>query len=446
MIDKLLKEASIVKTPTLKGVSNVIQACEKNDVLLLPVNSLEQQEDLIEKNLPDDFEGLLISPFKTDRKINHLVKTKEDIKEIEVALTEEFYPLPNRLPKIVGVTGTNGKTSVCWLTAELARENDKKALYAGTPGVFLNGKAMPEKVLTTTPSYLSFRKLIAKYSEIDLLTIEVSSHALEQNRVKGITLDVAVWTNFTQDHLDFHKTMENYFSAKLKIVNYSKDNEVIVHPSEKELIERLKDRPFKKAELLPEESLPAVYKTGFPRLNLELAVAAFKGCGFDFSNKNLSQISLPPGRFQVIESCGKDFIVDYAHTSDALVSVLAQVRDSYPDKKILTVFGCGGDRDRKKRPLMAAAAEEGSDFVIVTSDNPRTENPEQIIEDILEGLKTKNHSVEVDRKKAIELSNTKTNKDWVVVVAGKGHETYQEINGIRHPFDDTEIVRGLKND
>lgn len=443
MIDQLIKDANIVETPTIKGVSNVIQACTESDVLLLPVNSFEQQEDLIAKNLPKDFKGLLISPFKTNKKINQIVKSKEEIKEIEKELTEEFYPLPKNLPKIVGVTGTNGKTSVCWLTAELARENGKKALYAGTPGVFLNGTPMPEKVLTTTPSYLSFRKLISTYSDIDLITIEVSSHALEQKRVEGIHLDVAVWTNFTQDHLDFHKTMENYFNAKLKIINYTKGNDLIVHPCEKELVEKLGSNNYALAEVVSDELLPSVFKTGFPRLNLELAITAFKNCDFDLKNLNLDSISLPPGRFQVLEKNGKTFIVDYAHTSDALKSVLAQVRDSYPDKEILTVFGCGGDRDRKKRPLMAAAAEEGSDFVIVTSDNPRTEDPNQIIEDILKGLRKNDHSVEVDRKKAIELSNSKTDGDWVIVIAGKGHETYQEVNGIRHPFDDTEVVRGL---
>lgn len=443
MIEKILKEANLISTPSLKGVSNVIQACSKDDVLLLPVNTEKQQEDLIEKNLPKDFQGLLVSPFKTTRKINHLLKDKEQIKALEVLLTDEFYPLPKSLPQIIGVTGTNGKTSVCWLTAELAREAGKKALYAGTPGVFLNGVEQEEKVLTTTPSYLSIRKLLSKYPDIDLLAIEVSSHALDQKRIEGIGLDVAVWTNFTQDHLDFHKTMENYFKAKLKIRDYAKNKKMIVHPAEKDLINKLNPEYCIEAKSLSDNELPSAFRTGFPRLNLELAVESIKSCGFKTQSEHLQRICLPPGRFQIITKNKKDFIVDYAHTSDALRSVLLQVRESYPQKKILTVFGCGGDRDRTKRPLMAAAAEEGSDYVVVTSDNPRTEDPKKIIDDISEGFKEKSYTVEMDRRKAIELSDIKTNSDWVIVIAGKGHETYQEVDGVRHPFDDTEVVKGL---
>ena len=447
MIKELINKANVkdLKESDITGVSNVIQLCAPSDILLIYSRSENQLNTLLANHLPVGFNGLIVSPHTPENnKLNFLIESASQIEKIENQLIEHFYPLPKNLPKLIGVTGTNGKTSVAWTVAELARLSNKTGLYAGTPGVFINGEQKLDQVVTTTPSFLDLRKLMSKYgNEVDVIAIEVSSHALAQKRLKSIHLDSCGWTNFTQDHLDFHKTMEDYFNAKSKIIEYSKDKSIYFSQDEKELIEKA---GFEKAKLSRDlveydfENLPEVFKIGFPKSNLELALELFNHC-FEISKAmDLSTLQLPPGRFQKIESNKRVFIVDYAHTPDALESVLKQVKETF-NKKVLTVFGCGGDRDRSKRPLMAQAASKYSDALIVTSDNPRSESPDEIVKDIVKGLAGVAYKSEVDRKKAIQLAFEETNEDWVVLIAGKGHENYQEISGVKYPFDDVLVVK-----
>lgn len=448
MITSLLKDANIVgSTPTITGLSNVIQLANKDDVLFMYCKSQEQLDDLIGRLLPKNFNGLIISPFSPQQKVNFIVKDKEEMETLEQDLLEHFYPLPTSMPKLVGVTGTNGKTSVAWTIAELARINKKRGLYAGTPGVFINGVKQEEKVATTTPSYLDLRKLLSKYgNKVDVVSIEVSSHALAQNRLKTFTLDAAGWTNFTQDHLDYHKTMEGYFEAKKKIVTISKDKSIYFPNNESSLKNKANFENGLLSKELSEyeiKNLPSVFLRGFPKTNLELALSLYVKCFGSVTELNFSSLQLPPGRFQEISSNGRTFIVDYAHTPDALESVLSQINETFEDKKVLTVFGCGGNRDKTKRPLMAKAAEAKSSFLIVTSDNPRDEDPNDIIKDVVKGIEKVPFETEVDRKKAIEKAFNQTDASWVVLIAGKGHEDYQEIKGQRISFDDSLIVKEL---
>ena len=365
-------------------------------------------------------------------------------------MVDYFYPLPSKVPIIIGVTGTNGKTSVAWTLCELTRVSGKTGLYAGTPGVFLNGVKQRDKVATTTPSFLELRKLIFKYQDkIDLLSLEVSSHALAQDRLQSIKLDAGGWSNFTQDHLDFHKTMEEYFEAKRKIVNLVK-SEVVYFPKEEESLMLKASFPNSKLsiDLVDAQkvglvcNVPKIFQVGFPCANLELSISLFKDQFSKVSSLDLSSLKLPPGRFQIIEHKDRTVVIDYAHTPDALTSVLKQVRETF-SKKVMTVFGCGGDRDKLKRPLMAEAAEKGSDSLVVTSDNPRSEDPISITKDIVSGITSKPYTVEVDRKKAIAHAISQTDSNWVVLIAGKGHEDYQEIKGVKHPFDDAKVVQEL---
>lgn len=448
MINSLLKKSILINEPNLTGITNVIQDCDVNDVLVMHCKSENQLNDLIETHLPDDFQGLLICPFSPRKKINYLVKNIDDLKTVEEGLINHFYPIPNNiLPKIIGVTGTNGKTSVCWLLAEVCRLNNKSSLYAGTPGVYLNGTKMENTVLTTTPSYMSLRKLVFQYgSSIDLICIEVSSHALVQKRLGKLKLEAGGWTNFTQDHLDYHGSMEEYFEAKRKIFDLVIGKKIYIPKGDENLRKKLKDTSAVIAKTIEEYKnllVSEVFKKGFPKFNLELALSLYEEVFGDFENKDLKGLTLPPGRFQIVLKNDKVFIVDYAHTPDALGSVLEQVKFTYPRKKILTVFGCGGNRDKSKRPLMREAASRLSDLVIITSDNPRFEDPNEIIEDIMVGSLSGETLVEVDREKAIRLSNTLTDSNWVILVAGKGHEAYQEIMGVRHDFDDVKKIKGL---
>ncbi len=448
MINSLLKEAKINKSVDLQGLTNVIQECGLNDVLLMPCRSEDQLNSLLNENLPKGFRGLLISPYIPKMDVNYLIKSKDEIKDLENKLIDYFYPIKGKqTPKVVGVTGTNGKTSVSWIVAEICRLNGKSALYAGTPGVFVDGRKMSEQVLTTTPSYMSLRKLLFKYGEdVDLVAIEVSSHALDQNRLSELELDVGGWTNFTQDHLDYHESMTNYFEAKKKIFKIVRNELVYVPEDSSELLAKLKNDGAIKAKTIgtyEDLIIPEVFKSGFPKNNLELALALYCQSFGDLENKKLTELTLPPGRFQIINQFEKVFIVDYAHTPDALESVIKQVRESYPDKKVMTVFGCGGNRDSSKRPMMGEVAIEMSDKVVVTSDNPRNEKPMDIIKDITGNLDPINFEIEVDREKAITLANSLTDSSWVVLIAGKGHEAYQEIEGRRYDFDDVQVIKGL---
>ncbi len=446
MIDSIYPHA-VIKTPfEPKGVSNIIQAVADNEILYLKARTEEQLNMLLTQHLPKSFKGLVVSPFTPDQKklptLNYLVMDSEKIDEEIEAMTNRFYPLKFGFAPIFGVTGTNGKTSTCWLFSELMRLAGKRVLYLGTMGTFLAGTKKEDKVITTTPSSLELQKIYYKYQdEVDFIAIEVSSHALEQNRIGKIQLDISAWTNFTQDHLDFHKTMEAYFEAKLKIKDIVKSKKVIVLEEEVEIQKALGDR----AQVCNVDKLPPdnhYLGQGFILKNLKISLNAVASLGLDIENINFEEISLPPGRFEVIENENRVFIIDYAHTPDALEKLLDQVRETFSNRDVYIIFGCGGDRDRTKRSLMGNVADRSGFNIIVTSDNPRSEDPNQILEDISQGIR-RDHLKVIDRKLAIEKAFEISKDRDVIVIAGKGHEDYQEIMGERFHFSDQEVVRNI---
>lgn len=433
------------------GVANVAQSACIEDVLLLKVKSQQQQEEVINKALSKDFKGAIVSPFLCELKGTQSFKASlEEISQLETELINHFYPIPQKKKKIFGVTGTNGKTSTAFFFAEAARQLNFQSLYLGTMGVFFNGKITEDKILTTTPSYLDLRKLLSKYEAADFVSLELSSHALNQGRLECVEFDVCAWTNFTQDHLDYHKTMEEYFKAKLKIKELS-NTPIVIPYDESDLRERLSMAHvnFKTTEKLENsyEKIPRFFSEGFVKKNIELALKCLEELRVDLSQLSLAQLPLPPGRFEVIEQSGKTVIIDYAHTPDALRKVVEQAKSLYKGMKIVTLFGCGGDRDKSKRKLMGGVASEVSVRVIVTSDNPRTEEPNTIIEGIIIGVSPNVPLIrEVNREEAIRLGIKGLDKDELLIIAGKGHEEYQEINGVRHPFSDREKVLRYIND
>jgi len=451
MISRWFPDAILISEFEPDGLSNIVQAASSFDILFIRAKSEQQLNSLIEINLISDFKGLVVSPFEPSRSdINYVVVPLEEMEKTEVRLIDEFYPEPKLPKKIIGITGTNGKTSTCWYCMETGKLMGVRVLYMGTIGVYLNGEKKPDKILTTTPSLLSLRRLQHKYDqEVDVIALEVSSHALAQKRIKGIDFDVVGWTNFTQDHLDFHGDMDSYFGAKLKILSYAKANEIIVSRQEDELIKKIQDHKKVKPTIDLtglNSDIPLHFSNGFLRSNLEMAITCMSQLKNLTSLGDIGSISSPPGRFEVIQKAPVLFIIDYAHTPDALKKLLEQTRRVYLNPFVWTVFGCGGDRDKRKRPLMLEAALAGSDQVIVTSDNPRTENPTDIMNDIV-GVSQRVEK-EVDRKRAIELAFSLAKKGdpkkpLIVVIAGKGDEDYQEIDGVRHPFSDVKIVREL---
>lgn len=393
-----------------------------------------------------------------------------DTEEVCWRLCKKVYGNPSENLQVIGVTGTNGKTTVAWLLYQLLARLGKKTAYFGTLGARIGEKEIATDLTTPFPPQINELLVRAKDEGVQTAVMEVSSHALAQKRVDGLEFDVAVFTNLTQDHLDFHKDLDSYFAAKRRLFDdlESDKNLISVINADddfgKMLLLSLKDTiSFGKedADLLlrrAEVSLGEIIgdfefhgdrfgfrsKLGgaFNVQNCLAALAAGIASGEDLARltDNIKFVAAAPGRFESLP--GNDFqvIVDYAHTPDALEKLLLSVRE-LAKGKLITVFGCGGDRDKGKRPKMGAAASSLSDVVYITSDNPRTEEPAAIIADILPGVVSGTATrVMPDRRRAIFEAICEAQKGDTVVIAGKGHEDYQILGTTKVPFDDKNVA------
>lgn len=391
---------------------------------------------------------------------------------------------PSKQLKLIGVTGTNGKTTVTHLVEKILEKADKTCGLIGTLGNRASSSKQYDETKHTTPQSPELQKYLRSMIDqgISYTVMEVSSHALEQDRVIGCEFDTAIITNITQDHLDFHITMDNYTNAKLKLFtslntnNKAKKTAIINldDPSAQKFIDAMGDSVeiitygiSSDADIVARDIEYSFEGTVFTckskcdvfeiRLKLKgqfsvynslaaIAAALSEEIAVETIQAALSEVENVAGRFEVV-SQKPLVIVDYAHTPDGLENILSAARDLVPsDGKLITVFGCGGDRDPTKRPKMGRIAQEYSDKIIITSDNPRTEDPQQIITDILAGLKSLNNDrtyVELDRYQAISLAVKEANDSDVLVVAGKGHEDYQILKNETIHFDDREVVRSL---
>ena len=398
-------------------------------------------------------------------------------------LAANFYQNPAQQLKLVGVTGTNGKTTTTFLIESILSHTGKPSALIGTIEYHVAGRVLPAP--HTTPESLELNQIFSQAFAAGATdaVMEVSSHALEQGRVWGIPYDVAVFTNLTRDHLDYHKDMEAYFAAKsllfqgsgarpprVAVINaddpYGRLLLKTSHGTSEQVIGYgIVDGEFRASNIdlqptrtrfdliTPVGTVPMASKL-IGRINVYnlLAAAAAswaRGCSLERIAEAVSRFNQVPGRFERVD-CGQPFtvVVDYAHTDDALRNLTAIARDfvsrSGQTGRVMTVFGCGGDRDKTKRPLMGEAAGAGSDFVVVTSDNPRSEDPQSIIEDILPGLKrsgNQHYAVEVDRQKAIGIALGEARSGDMVLIAGKGHEKTQTTREGVFPFDDVQVAR-----
>jgi UDP-N-acetylmuramoyl-L-alanyl-D-glutamate--2,6-diaminopimelate ligase len=390
---------------------------------------------------------IVTSPHKINEE-NVYTISNDQFQSLQDALVNHFYPIKSDT-KICGITGTNGKTTVVHLCNSLAQISGNKAISIGTLGVVNQNGDLLEEINSTTPSYIDLRRIITQYqNEYETFFIEVSSHGLEQGRMRGLQFCVSAWTSFSQDHLDYHHSMNEYFNAKLKILNHlKKDANLYVPVTEKELQQELPriDNIVVAHELnywSPKNVLP-VFNIAYNKSNLEIALEIVNTLWTIKKNIDLKLLTTPPGRFSLLENNNQLVVIDYAHTPAALENICNAVRVEYKDLFLIVVFGCGGDRDPSKRPLMGAAAEKYADLTIVTSDNPRSENPSEIIAEIVKGMK-KNKLIEKDRARAIELAMTyDINKPTIIIIAGKGHESYQEIKGVKTEFSDFKIVKKI---
>lgn len=391
-----------------------------------------------------------------------------------------FWDYPGRQLRMIGITGTNGKTTTSYLIRAILREAGRKTGLIGTIQILIGDKKLP--VHNTTPNVVDLQRILAAMVDegMEYAVMEVSSHALDQDRVAGCEFDTAVFTNLTQDHLDYHKTMENYRLAKAKlfaglaagtkpgktaVVNI--DDEagafMLEHTTAERITYAIKDE---KADLravevrLHASGADFAVQGGFGRIKLQLAItglfnvynvlgavgaALAEEIPVGVIEKALTAFRGVPGRFELID-CGQPFavVVDYAHTPDGLENILRTAREITPHH-IITVFGCGGDRDKTKRPIMGRIAAELSDAVIATSDNPRSEDPASILDDVMTGVREKigNKAVDEipDRRQAIFVAIAMAQPGDTVIIAGKGHEDYQILKDKTIHFDDREVAR-----
>ena len=382
-----------------------------------------------------------------------------------------FFDHPGKSMTLIGVTGTNGKTSVTWLLKQVLEQvTGSKVGLIGTMENRIGDEVVPTE--RTTPESYELQSLFARMRDSDCryAVMEVSSHAVSLERIGGLTFDVAAFTNLTEDHLDFHKTMEAYCDAKAELfarceaavfnrddlwfkritalsqcprITYSAKGEAGIFA---ENVELLSDGI---RFMLTSDSMTIPVAVPIPGrftvYNTLTVLGILKALGIDLKKavKALETVQGVKGRIEVVPTPGKDYtlLIDYAHTPDGLDNVLRSVRD-FCKGRLISVFGCGGDRDPIKRPIMGRIGVELSDLAIITSDNPRTEDPGAIIRDIEAGVTPEmgDYIIIPDRRKAIEFAMDIGRKDDIIVLAGKGHETYQEIHGVKYHLDEREEV------
>lgn len=385
---------------------------------------------------------------------------------LKTYLYENYYPLIKDI-KLIGLTGTNGKTTTCLMTYQILKMLKKNVAYMGTIGFYYGDVKKP--MVNTTPDVdvLYNMLLEAKENGVEYFVMEVSSHALDKDRIHGLEFDEVAFTNLTQDHLDYHKTLENYANAKRilftktrndKIAIINGDDEHYQHfvlESNNNIIIGQHDRDVKILEM-SFSHLGTIFK--FEYLNHEYQARLNMVGRYNIYNYLIAlllvnklgvkiedilalndKLKAPAGRMELLKYGTNSIFVDYAHTPDAVINVLKSAEE-FKNGRIITIIGCGGDRDATKRPIMGKAALEHSDYVIFTSDNPRSEDPQMILDDITNGLSGSNFEIEVDRQKAIIKGMQQLKHNDILMILGKGHEDYQITKTGKHHFSDQEEV------
>ena len=402
-----------------------------------------------------------------------------DTRKALSAFSAELFGNPTRKVPVIGITGTNGKTSITYMIESILKDSGYIPGVVGTVNYRWNNRVI--NAPNTTPESRDLQEIFANMvSEgVNVIIMEVSSHALKLFRVEDIDFNIAAFTNLTRDHLDFHKTFEDYFNAKKKIFqlleNSTKDNKAGIVNIDDEYGRKIFEnteynypvlgfgvsdgsdyKPSEKSISTTLDGVSYLLEKPAGGIKIELntlgsfqvynslcafAVCHKMGVPVNIIQKGLQDLKAIPGRFDSIRSKnGFNVIVDYAHTDDGVQKLLASAKELNPGR-IITVLGCGGNRDKTKRPIMGRTAAVGSDWVIFTSDNPRDEDPDEIIRDITSGLSESNFEIITDREHAIKKAVSLAKKNDLVILAGKGHEDYQIIKGKKTHFDDHEIAK-----
>ena len=483
----------------LKKILNGIEGLKANGNLDLEIEGIESNS----KNVKNGYMFVAISGFNSDghdyiqnaiengatvvvaeniKKINKdslpnnvTLIIAENTREFLALSSCNFYNNPSKKFKLIGITGTKGKTTTTFMIKDILEKAGKKVGLIGTVATYINGKKLGDSE-RTTPESLELQKLFSKMvdEKVEYVVMEVSSQSLKLHRVDGCNFDLVAFTNLSEDHISEkeHPNMQDYFESKLKLFNMCKTGFVNIDDLHGNKIPQMfpenditgygidnygnflaKDITitnsyvdFKVKITDKNERVKVDIPGRFTVYNALCAICICKKLGIEAETiKTALEKIKVPGRSEMVENKLEiPIMIDYAHSPESLENILRAVK-SYTRGRVISVFGCGGDRDTRKRPIMGEISGKIADYTIITSDNPRTEDPEKIVEQIEKGIsktKGKYESI-VDRTKAIEKAIKMANKNDIIVLAGKGHEPYQEINGVKHPFDERIIVRDI---
>ncbi|WP_300342908.1 UDP-N-acetylmuramoyl-L-alanyl-D-glutamate--2,6-diaminopimelate ligase [Fusobacterium sp.] len=448
------------------GIEYDSRKIKKGDIFIALEGAIVDGHKYIKQAVENGAKAVIVSKeVELEFPIDYILV--KDLRKNLGIIASNFYNYPQNRLKIIGITGTNGKTTSTYLLESILGED--RVARIGTVEYKIGDEII--EAPNTTPESLDIVKMCKKAVDkgLEYLVMEVSSHALSLGRVDMLKFDVASFTNLTLDHLDYHKNMQNYFEAKRKLFTMTKCKDStainIDDPYGERLYEEFGGYSYslnREADLMGEilefhsDGQLIRLKIGKESYEIKLAILgrynlynvlgvigiALK-LGVDVKSilKRLEILKGAPGRFELV-NCGQDYIVvvDYAHTGDALENILNSINE-LKKGRVITVFGCGGDRDSTKRPIMGKIAQDLSDIAILTSDNPRTEDPHKIIEDVLKGMDGNNYIVKEDRECAIVEAIKIAQKNDIILIAGKGHETYQILGRKKIHFDDREIAR-----
>ena len=437
----------------------------KGDTFIALKGNTVDGHDFIDSAIKNGAEKIICEHGKYDVDTINVSDTHEYLKDYLVNnYSKEFKDL-----KLIGVTGTSGKTTTCFLTYQILNKLGIKTCYIGTIGCYIDNDVV--ELSNTTPDILELYNLLltAKEKGCKVIVMEVSSHSLAEERIKGLKFDVCAFTNLSQDHLDYHKNMEEYCKCKVKIINYLKDKgKIIVNVDDeyskyficdKSLSLGINGSNYKIKEFHMENTHTDILfnvnndsyevRTNligkFNVYNYLTSLALINNLGISVNDiiNVTDSINAPVGRAQIIKVGTSIAVIDYAHKPDAVSKIIPLFRE-VTKGKIITIIGCGGDRDPMKRPIMGNIATSLSDYVILTNDNPRTEDEKLIMKDILEGITTDNYEVIYDRKDAIKKGISMLKDNDCLLILGKGHEDYQIIGRTKiHLSDYEEVIKNI---
>lgn len=459
-LNKLLKGIDCINSHNyeITNISCDSRKIKKNGLFIAIKGYNFDGNNYIEEAIKNGCVSVITDDINTSYNINTI--RVEDSRKALAIISNNFYNNPLKKMKIIGITGTKGKTTTSFIIKKILEDNGYKVGLIGTLGTYINDKKIYDNTRTTPNSdqlFYLFNEM--NNNNCDIVIMEVSSQSLKLNRVYGIEYDIGVFTNFSLDHIskNEHNNLEDYFKSKLKLMDNSKtlilnNDDKIVNKITKLYKKKIityginnkSDLNASNIEINNTNTIFDIdkrYKIDIPGIfSVYNSLCAISVCKYlKCNNINLDNIKIKGRSEMVNNNLNIPIMIDYAHTPDSLLKILESSR-KITNGRIICVFGCGGNRDSSKRPIMGIISSRLADYTIITSDNPRYEDPLSIINDIKKGIKKDNYEIIVDRteaiKKAIEIS---TENDLILLV-GKGHETYQEINGIKYPYDERLII------